>query len=228
MIKYTGTDNLEVMSYATNYNNFLIKLIKKEINEKNKILDFGAGLGYYANILKKESYDINCLELDKQQMKIIKEKRINTYQFLNEIEDESFDFIYSLNVLEHIEDDLKVMIELNKKLKKGGKLFIYVPAFNILYSSMDKKVGHYRRYTLTSLMNLGIKTNMNIEKKSYADSLGFFVTLLFKLIGNKEGRISKRSILFYDKIIFPISKLFDYIFNNFFGKNVYILFTKNH
>lgn len=227
MSNYNGKDNLEVMSYAKKYNNYLINLILENINKEDRVLDFGAGLGYYAKIIKENNFDITCLEPNLFQNKIITKHGIQTFKNLDEIEDNSLDFIYSLNVLEHIEDDLKIVDILKKKLKKNGKLLIYVPAFNILYSSMDKKVGHYRRYSMKSLKNLMVENKLNIKKCRYVDSLGFFVTLLYKLIGNKNGKISKNSILVYDRVIFPVSLVLDKLFSKFFGKNIYLLSIKN-
>ena len=66
--------------------------------------------------------------------------------------DASFNYIYTLNVLEHIEDDAAALRSLHAKLTDGGKLLIYVPAFPVLYTSMDAKVGHVRRYTRDTLM----------------------------------------------------------------------------
>ena len=105
-------------------------------------------------------------------------------------------------------------------------MLIYLPAFQILFSSMDKKVGHFRRYNFGMLERLASQNKLKIEKLYYVDSLGFFVTFLYKLVGNKQGDIDKRSVVLYDKIIFPISKQLDKIFNKCLGKNVYVLLKK--
>lgn len=43
------------------------------------------------------------------------------------LDDDSFDFIYCSNVLEHVEDDLTAMRELCRVLKPGGEALIQVP-----------------------------------------------------------------------------------------------------
>lgn len=226
MDKYTGTDNLEVMQEAKNYNKYLIELIKGYTNKEASILDFGAGIGTFAQDMVSQKYDVVCLETDANQCKAIEQHGIKTYQTLEHIEDKSFDFIYSLNVLEHIEDDVATLKVLKKKLKPGGLLLIYVPAFQILFSSMDEKVGHFRRYDFEGMKSLANKSDLQIKKLFYVDSLGFFITLLYKLLGSKEGNIDKKSLIFYDKVIFPISQKADFLFNKFFGKNVYIVLKK--
>lgn len=216
------------MLEAVNYNNYLISLIKTNINKNMIILDFGAGIGTFANEIKKEDYNILCIELDDYQRKIIESKDIKTFKTLDEIEDNSLDFIYSLNVLEHIENDLEILEILKNKLKSNGEIFLYLPAFQILFTSMDEKVGHFRRYNFKMLEELAKRCELKIINKSYVDSLGFFATLLYKYVGNKNGDINKKSLIFYDKVIFPISKVFDKLFSNCFGKNVYIKLKKQN
>ena len=52
-----------------------------------------------------------------------------------------------LNVLEHIEDDVDVLIKMRSLLETGGRIVMYVPAVNGLYGKWDRKVGHWRRYS---------------------------------------------------------------------------------
>ena len=54
---------------------------------------------------------------------------------------------------------------------------VYVPAFNVLYTSMDALVGHHRRYRSSELVTLLERAGFVISKKAYTDVLGFFVTL---------------------------------------------------
>lgn len=77
--------------------------------------------------------------------------------------DRTADLIYSYNVLEHIKDDVLILKILKEKLNPGGVLLLYLPAFQCLYSSMDKKVGHYRRYTRPRLMSLLQQSGFVIE-----------------------------------------------------------------
>ena len=106
-------------------------------------------------------------------------------------------------------------------------MYLYLPAFPCLYSSLDKLVGHYRRYTKKSLVQLFNSNVWEIKEVKYADFLGFFVTLLFKLIGNKKGTISPLALKIFDKYIFPISCLFDKITRGkICGKNIMIHIVK--
>jgi hypothetical protein len=126
-----------------------------------------------------------------------------------------------------IKDDFKALNDLSRKLKDGGYFLIYVPAFQLLYSSMDIKVGHYRRYRRYPLERLLKRAGFIVVQSRYVDSLGFFATLVFKVIGSEVGDISIKNVTFYDKYLFPISLFLDYFFNRFFGKNVLVLCKKN-
>ena len=223
---YTGSDNLEAMKEARNYNAFLVSLIEN-LKPTGKILDIGAGIGLYAEMLREKGYDISCLEPDFSQAEILKTKGFKVYTSVNEI-DCPFDIMYALNVLEHIENDAEAITEWIKQLKYNGKLLIYVPAFEMLFSSMDKKVGHFRRYTRKLLTQKITDTHLNIYQSArYADSIGFFISLIYKLIGNKSGNINTKILVFYDRFLFPFSKICDFFFQKKIGKNVYIVVQNN-
>ena len=103
----------------------------------------------------------------------------------------------------------------------GGGIYIYVPAFNFLWTSLDEKVGHYRRYSrtdiLTKLQSAGFQ-NIDFE---YADSAGFFATLVFKFFSFNNKQVNTKTIVSFDKYFFPIGRLLDLIFfKYFFGKNI--------
>lgn len=63
----------------------------------------------------------------------------------------SFDNVYSINVLEHIEHDLEALIHCHQLLRKGGRLIKLVPAHPALFNHFDINLGHFRRYTPHSL-----------------------------------------------------------------------------
>lgn len=227
-MQYTGEDNLDILRLAQNYNRFLVKKICSVINNPNEqVLDFGAGEGYLAQEVEKESRClVICIEPADNLQKFYLGKK--HYKSIDEMDCKTVDYIYSSNVLEHIEDDAAVVDAFYQKLKPGGKVFLYLPAFHILYSSMDKKVGHFRRYTKSMLLNLfADKNKWQIEELAYADFAGFFVTLLYKLIGSRQGDISPKSLKFYDKFIFPLSLFLDKITQGkILGKNVWIMVKK--
>jgi SAM-dependent methyltransferase len=146
------------------------------------------------------------------------------YADIGALADQSQEYIYSLNVLEHIEDDEATLAALYSKLKPGGRFFLYVPALQVLYSSMDKKIGHYRRYHRNELLRIIQRAGFVIERAEYADSLGVFATLLYKVVGSRKGDVSRTPLRIYDRVVFPVSRVLDRMgCSRWFGKNLWVV-----
>ena len=62
-----------------------------------------------------------------------------------------FDVVGAFDVLEHIEEDNKVLNEIHKVLRPGGGLILTVPQHKWLWSPQDEHACHVRRYTATEL-----------------------------------------------------------------------------
>ena len=223
---YSGVDNLEVMQEAVNYNRYLLDTVRKYAPPQGKVLDFGAGGGQFAAPLSAAGLDITALEPDHLLQQRLRAKGLRAVGSAKELPDASFDYIYTLNVLEHIDNDAAALRDLHAKLREGGRLLIYVPAFPVLYTSMDAKVGHVRRYTRSTLTARVAAAGFHIERVAYADSVGFFATLLFKFIGNKNGDVSIGALKLYDRLVFPVSRALDLLTQRWFGKNLLLACTK--
>jgi SAM-dependent methyltransferase len=222
---YGGRDNLEAMKKATRYNDFLIDLIRK-YSIGNQVLDHGAGAGTFATPIAAGGMNVLCMEPDTSLRAELAQSGLDVAAGLEEIPDNSVDYAYSLNVLEHIKDDHEAIIELYRCLKPGGRLLVYVPAFQILYSQMDTHVGHFRRYRRKPLKRLLQDTGFDVGAAYYVDSLGYLATLVYKLVGDRSGSVSPGSVAFYDSVIFPISRIIDWLSIGSFGKNLTIVATK--
>ncbi|KAA6302706.1 MAG: Ubiquinone biosynthesis O-methyltransferase [Candidatus Ordinivivax streblomastigis] len=222
---YVGAETLEIMAGAEKYNAYLERLVLKYIESGKSgnitVLDIGAGIGTFAKKISAKGYQVHCIEPDLQQSEQIKELGLLVDTSIENIDNNSVDFIYSLNVLEHIENDEEIFKVWTGKLKQGGSILIYVPAFNVLYSSFDKSVGHFRRYRKSRLIEIFKEAGLHIEEVRYADTIGFFVSLLYKWINKGNGKINKNSLKFYDKYLFPFNRLFDFLFSKYIGKNVF-------
>jgi SAM-dependent methyltransferase len=225
-LHYQGTDNLEVMADAANYNRFLADLVLQNSGASHQAVDFGAGIGTIALMVRGRGLDVICVEMDAAQRDTLAACGVAAFPDLDALRDGTMPYIYSLNVLEHIKDDQLVVDDLARKLSPGGRLFIYVPAFQALFSSMDRKVGHFRRYRRTQLVRLIERAGLTVVRAKYVDSLGFLATLLYKLLGSNTGDLNRRSIVVFDRIVFPVSRLFDLLLGRMLGKNLYVVATK--
>jgi len=68
----------------------------------------------------------------------------------NELQ-ERYDFIFLMDVIEHIDDHIAFLNAAKFHLKKGGYAVINVPAITSLYSKYDVAAGHKRRYSKIKL-----------------------------------------------------------------------------
>lgn len=222
-----GSENLEVMREAKNYNAFLMDQVFSRMRDCVHILDFGAGNGLFAQAMKEQGHKVTCVEPEPALATALAEAGFKTYASLDEIEPNSLDGAYTLNVLEHIEDDRAVLSGLYDRIKPGGRLYIYVPAFQILFSSMDRRVGHVRRYRLNELVEKCRDVGFNVETGGYADSLGYLASLAYRLLGRDDGVLNSNTVRLYDKYIFPVSHVLDLLSSRFFGKNVWIQVSRS-
>lgn len=219
-----GGENLEVMQDAHNYNSFLRGLVRRYATDTSKVLDFGAGIGTFSDAAGVDRQRIHCVEPDEASRGVLTQKGFNAHRSLDGIADETVTYAFSLNVLEHIEDDAAAMRELGRVTRPGARLFVYVPAFSILFTSMDRQVGHVRRYRLRQLCRLAEDNGFRVEHAAYADFLGFFATLLFRLFDRNEPRpLNAGMIKTYDRFIFPMSRLLSVPFSRLLGKNVFVV-----
>lgn len=218
-MSYTGKDNLDIMSLAKNYNQYIFDWIDE--SKYSTILDFGAGRGEYCNNISSEK--ITAVELDDSLRDYL---TCTAYKDLDEVGNKKFDLIYSLNVLEHIEDDSQIINKLINLLEVNGTIKILVPARMEIYSQMDKKVGHFRRYQKTELLQLFQMNNIIIEECFYFDFLGYIASHIYKYIDN-SGDINPKSLKIYDSLVFPISLIFDKLgFKRIIGKNLMLIGRK--
>lgn len=224
---YSGVDNLEVMRGAKRYQALLIDLVTSAVPRGVKrVVDFGAGLGTYADELAARGFEVICIENDPGLAHDLHRRGFAVYDQIEAVPANSQTYVYSLNVLEHINNDAAVAAQLSASLAPGGTLLLYLPAFQSLFSSMDKKVGHYRRYKLGPTVKLLQDLGLEVVTKRYVDSLGFVITLLFKLIGNSNGDINPTALRLYDQLVLPLSLALDHLTARFFGKNLMIVARK--
>ena len=219
---YSGVDNLEVMEVATNYRRYLTHLVSSVAGpvEGRRLLDFGVGVGTHAEELRAIGYDVSCVETDDQLRADLESRGLRAVETVEELGDERFDVVYSLNVLEHIADDVGALSRLRQVTAPGGALVLYVPAFQLLYTAMDRKIGHLRRYRRPQLVSAVERAGYRVQSCCYADSLGFFAALAYRAAGSRTGDLNERAVAAYDRYAFPASRTLDRAVGRWFGKNL--------
>jgi SAM-dependent methyltransferase len=229
---YEGAAELEAMREAHRYNADLVERIDLALGCSIDIADFGAGIGTFAGALQARGlHRVLCVEPDPALRNRAVELHGHAMRWLASskfIASNSLDGAYSLNVLEHIapEQELPTLKEWVRTLRAGGLIFLYVPAFPALYSEMDRRVGHFRRYTRAHLLDLMNEAGLDVESWGYADSIGFLASLWLRARGS-AGSINPAMVRFYDRQIYPVSRLIDRFFAyRMPGKNIWAVGRK--
>ena len=235
LFKYSGLE-LDFFEKAINWKLYYLQLCRSLFKNNFDVLEIGAGIGAISKVFipstKFSSWTL--IEPDKSNF----ERLINNLNFLRNskvkalnlsIEDyendpNKFDLILLADVIEHIEDDKKTLNKLFDKLKPSGILIIFVPACQFLYSPFDNQIGHFRRYSIQSLEKL-LPLNSKVIDKKYIDSVGFFASLVNKLF-LKSPNPNLKQVLFWDRVLVPLSRFFDRLFFFKFGKNIYLSVSK--
>ena len=144
-----------------------------------KVLDVGCGTGATLVALD-EVADVTGIELDAGAVAFCKERGLEqvvegSAESLP-FADGSFDMVFALDVIEHLDDDEVGLREFSRVLKPGGKLVVTVPAYQFLWSQHDEALHHRRRYTRSQLLRVLKSTGFHIQRASY------YNTLLFPLV----------------------------------------------
>lgn len=103
--------------------------------------------------------------------------------------DQSVDVLIMLNVLEHIEDDVRALERAFNVLKPGGVLIVEVPAGKSLYDSYDAELQHFRRYAASELADKLTSVGFSLSRRSH---LGFLLFPAFAIVKLKNKRAAQR------------------------------------
>jgi SAM-dependent methyltransferase len=226
-----GLHTLEVIAKADRFNRWMYDQFKHQL--KGEVLEIGSGIGNISKLVIEEGYSITLSDYNEEYCENLKEKfssiknvrEIISIDLLHsDFENKyksyknKFDSIFLLNVIEHIEDDQLAVSNCNYLLKTNGHLILLAPAYSWLYSSFDKQLGHFRRYSLRSLKELLIEEKFNILSGSYFNFAGISGWLLFGKILNQK-MLSSGEMSAFNKIV-PIAKLIDKLFGKKIGLSI--------
>jgi SAM-dependent methyltransferase len=138
--------------------------------KQSKILDLGCGPGYFLDEMKSRGYtDVTGVTLSPGDINICESKghSIKKYDlsFLPQKDgyhDESVDFIFLRHALEHSPYPIFSLVEYNRILKQGAKMYIEVPA-----PDCDRKheynPNHYSIFGSNQLIALLQRTGFDVN-----------------------------------------------------------------
>jgi SAM-dependent methyltransferase len=141
-----------------------------------RLLDVGCGTGIFADSLNPYG-QVTGLDLSPEALKFC--RRRGSADFVQgdavaiPFRDNTFDVITANDLVEHLEDDLGGLREFGRVLKPRGRAFIFVPAYQFLWSLQDEISHHKRRYTAGELTRVIGRSGLCVDRITYANTLLF-------------------------------------------------------
>jgi ubiquinone/menaquinone biosynthesis C-methylase UbiE len=222
----------------------ILKAISK-LPQNSRVLEVGCGAGSFIRAIGEIRPDLNCFGCDISEKAIIQAKSMSKkidFQICNNAlpyNENGFDAIFIIDVLEHVYEPEKLLKEIYRLLKRGGIFFSFVPCENdrtALWKYLDKLgvkknitqkfAGHVNFFAKKELLNLYDKINFKIVKISYSEHLfgqilGVVSFLAMRRFANKKSLEQINNEMFFDAIK---SKKFGWInFIRVFANNLIYL-----
>lgn len=139
------------------------KLVKSSATERALKIDIGCGTGRFIKLLENPYTNVVGIDTNFNALKRVRQKKIKALLVQGEIQNLPFrsgifDTILLLEVLEHIADDIKGLMEVWKVLKTKGKLIISVPCPPPVYpDKAHKQAGYTKSQIFNLLRKVGFK-----------------------------------------------------------------------
>jgi len=191
-----GDATLDALDHADRFTDWMFEQVKPWLG--GSILEIGSGRGTYSRKVRRDFPESRVILSDIDPGYVEKLRREfpgPNVQALRIDMEESADFkqvdppvdsAFALNVLEHTRDDGRALRNVYGVLQPGGRFVVLVPAHPFLYGTIDRSIGHTRRYTKRSLLAAVKTTDFTVRRTFSFNALslvGWFVA----------GRILKRT-----------------------------------
>jgi SAM-dependent methyltransferase len=169
---------------------FLKNICAKLGSKSPHILDVGCGTGANLEMLAQFG-DAEGVDVSAEALAFCRERGLTKVR-QGEAErlpydDESFDLVTGLDVVEHLDDDVAGLKEMRRVLRPGGYVLLFVPAFMFLWGVQDDISHHRRRYTRSGLEQVIHATGFEIERITYANITFFMPILVGRLLMRLTG-----------------------------------------
>lgn len=215
-----GFETLASVQQAPAFNRWMYDVIKTHCT--GNILEAGSGIGTISQCFIDDKKEITVSDFNPEYFAFLHEK-YSAHTFVknilqldlvhpefSEIYSEhlgKYDCVVALNVIEHVQHDEQALQNIQALLKNEGKLILLVPANRFLYNTLDKALGHYRRYNAKKIEQLFQKTEfetLHIQYFNIAAIPGWF------LAGNvfKNTSLHAGSMKLYNSLV-PLFRVAD-------------------
>jgi SAM-dependent methyltransferase len=162
-----------------------------------RILDAGCGSG--RNMVELAHHGtVTGIELSPASVRLARERHVGEVAEGSVLEmpfeTDSFDLAASLDVIEHLADDLSALRELRRVVAPGGSLLVTVPAYQWLWSGHDEINHHHRRYTRNSLQRIAEQAGWQQVRTTYFNSLLLPVAIILRVLDRLSTKTTESSL----------------------------------
>ncbi len=162
-----------------------------------RILDAGCGSG--RNMVELARFgSVTGVELSQTSVEIARARGAGEVIAGSVLEmpfaEGSFDLAVSLDVIEHLEDDLAALRELRRTVAPGGALLVTVPAYQWLWSGHDEINHHHRRYTRRALQRVGEQAGWKQVRTTYFNSLLLPMAIVLRILERFNTKTTESSL----------------------------------
>jgi SAM-dependent methyltransferase len=161
------------------------------------ILDAGCGSGRNMVDLARHGR-VTGVELSDTSVRLARERNagevIEGSVLEMPFDADTFALAASLDVIEHLEDDLAVLRELRRVVAPGGALLVTVPAYQWLWSGHDEINHHHRRYTRASLQRIGEQAGWRQVRTTYFNSLLLPAAIVLRVLDRFSRKTTESSL----------------------------------
>ena len=162
------------------------------------ILDVGAGSGFFSRHLLANSSanDAWCVDISYENDSDALENGKHLH-FRRSIDQLDADLVLLMDVLEHVNDDVGLLDHYVKKVPRGTRFLISVPAFQFLWSGHDVFLEHKRRYQLKQIEDVTRRAGLTVVRGAYYFGAIFPIAAMIRLSAHSgsSGDMQARSQL---------------------------------
>ncbi|AYQ38213.1 methyltransferase [Burkholderia aenigmatica] len=160
----------------------------------SRILDVGAGSGFFSKHLLERTQASEAWCVDTSYADDTDgEAAGKPIHFRRSVDRFDADLVLLMDVLEHVDDDVGLLMQYVKGAPSGSRFLITVPAFQFLWSGHDDFLEHKRRYTLGGLEDVVRRAGLDVEHGAYYFGLTFPLAAALRL-GERARRQSREPV----------------------------------